>query len=84
MKIQFHKHFKKSLQKQPIAIQIRFKEKFRIFEIDQFHYSLNNHALTGKFKGIRSINITGDIRVHYEEAEDIIIFLNIGSHSELY
>jgi mRNA-degrading endonuclease YafQ of YafQ-DinJ toxin-antitoxin module len=40
--------------------------------------------LTGKFKGIRSINITGNIIVHYKENSDGIIFLDIGSHSELY
>lgn len=84
MNIQFHKNFKKALQKQSRQIQLKFKEKFQTFENDQFHYSLNNHALSGKFKGLRSINITGDIRVHYEEIEDGIILLDIGSHSELY
>jgi addiction module RelE/StbE family toxin len=84
MHITFHKHFKKAIQKQPKNIQTKFKEKFKIFEEDQFHYSLNNHALTGKYIGLRSINITGDIRVHYEEVSGGIILLNIGSHAELY
>ncbi len=84
MKFQFHKNFKKALQKQPRKIQIKFKEKFKIFENDKFHHSLNNHALIGKFKGIRSINITGDVRVHYEEINDVVIFINIDNHSELY
>jgi mRNA-degrading endonuclease YafQ of YafQ-DinJ toxin-antitoxin module len=34
--------------------------------------------------GVRSINITSDIRVHYEQVNNIVIFINIGSHSELY
>jgi len=84
MFIKFHKNFKKSLLKQPRKIQIKFKESYRIFENDQFHYSLNNHALKGKFKGMRSINITGDVRVHYQELTDGIIILDIGSHSDLY
>jgi addiction module RelE/StbE family toxin len=84
MNIVFHKNFKKALQKQSQKVQIKFKEAFKIFEEDQFHYSLNNHALTGKFKGWRSINITGDVRVHYEEIEYGIILMDIGSHSELY
>ncbi len=84
MIIQFHKNFQKSIIKQPKTIQNKFKQKFKLFEDDQFHYSLNNHALTGKFKGWRSINITGDIRVHYFEKNDGIILMDIGSHSDLY
>lgn len=84
MNIRFHRNFKKALKKQPGSIQIKFKNKFKTFENDQFHYSLNNHALTGKFTGWRSFNITGDIRVHYQESGDEIILMNIGSHSELY
>lgn len=79
-----HKNFKKALQNLPKEVQIKFKKKMKIFVEDQFHYSLNNHALTGKFKGWRSINMTGDIRVHYEEKKDGIILMDIGSHSELY
>lgn len=84
MNIQFHKNFKKALKKQSRQIQFKFKEKFQIFEDDQFHYFLNNHALSGKFKSLISINITGDIKVYYEELQDGIILLDIGSHSELY
>lgn len=84
MVIKFHKKFKKALEKQPKSIQRKFKEKLKIFQNDQFHYSLNNHALTGVFRGTRSFNITGDIRVHYEELSEGIVLMNIGSHSELY
>jgi addiction module RelE/StbE family toxin len=84
MQIRFHKNFKKAIQKQPSKIQTKFFQKMDVFVEDQFHYSLNNHALIGKFKGWRSINITGDVRVHYEEYGSIIILMNIGSHSELY
>jgi addiction module RelE/StbE family toxin len=84
MDIEFHKKFKKSLNKKDIKIEKKFFKILKIFQEDQFHYSLNNNALTGKFKGIRSINITGDIRAHYHESKDKIVFLNIGSHSELY
>ena len=84
MKVRLHKKFKKSLKKQPRKIQLKFKEKFFIFEDNQFHYSLNNHALTGKLQGWRSINITGDIRVHYVEIGNEIVLMDIGSHAELY
>lgn len=84
MHIRFHKKFKKALQKQPLSIQKKFFEKMEIFVEDQFHYSLNNHALTGPFYGWRSFNITGDVRVHYEEVGNSIILMNIGTHASLY
>ena len=84
MSIHFHRNFKKALKKQPKKIQIKFKEKFRIFEEDQFHYSLNNHTLRGRFLGTRSFDIKGDIRVHYKELDDGIILKDIGTHSQLY
>ena len=84
MRIVFHKNFKKSISKQSRKTQIQFKEKFKIFQHDRFHYSLNNHALSGKLKGVRSINISSDVRVHYLETSNEIILINIGTHSQLY
>lgn len=84
MIIRFHKNFIKSIESQPVNIQIKFKEKFKIFEEDKLNYVLNNHALTGKFKGLRSFNVTGDIRVHYEEMNGVIVLIDIGTHSQLY
>jgi len=84
MIISYHRNFKKSFKKQPKEIQKKFWIHMEVFIEDQFHYSLNNHALTGTFKGMRSINITGDVRVHYEETNVGIILLDIGSHAELY
>ncbi len=84
MNIRFHKKFKKSLRKQGKKIQNKFFSKLDLFVNDQFHYSLNNHALTGEFVGWRSINISGDVRVHYQEEKDGIVLMNIGKHSQLY
>ncbi|HMO79060.1 MAG TPA: type II toxin-antitoxin system mRNA interferase toxin, RelE/StbE family [Candidatus Paceibacterota bacterium] len=84
MQIRFHRKFKKALQKQSPKIQKKFFEKMEIFVNDQFHYSLNNHALTGQFSGWRSFDVTGDIRVHYGEIGEVIVLMNIGSHSQLY
>lgn len=84
MQIEYHKHFKKAFRRQSKKIQDKFFDRMDVFVEDQFHYSLNNHALIGKFKGVRSFDITGDIRVHYEQIGDRIILLNIGTHSQLY
>jgi addiction module RelE/StbE family toxin len=84
MIIKFHKKFLKALEKQSKNIQKKFKVRLKLFQNNQFHHLLNNHALSGKFIGVRSFNITGDIRVHYEETKEGIILLDIGSHSDLY
>jgi len=84
MEIRFHQKFKKAFKKQSPKIQKNFFEKMEVFIEDQFHYSLNNHALSGKFIGWRSFDVTGDIRVHYEECGQTILLMNIGSHSTLY
>ena len=49
-----------------------------------FHPLLNNHSLGGEYNGCRSINITGDIRAIFYVKTDVVVFINIGSHPELY
>lgn len=84
MEIIFHKKFKKAYQKLPKKIQIRFTEQLAVFLINPFDSTLNNHPLSGELSNYRSINVTGDIRAWYEVQEQVIVFLKIGSHSELY
>lgn len=45
---------------------------------------LNDHALSGNLQGKRAFSITGDIRVIYVELEDRLIFLDIGTHNQVY
>ena len=46
---------------------------------------LGIHMLHGEYKGYKSFNITGDIRVIYKEIkEEVYIFADIGSHGKLY
>ncbi len=84
MEIIYRKKFKKAFRKQSAKVHNKFFEAIELFQNNQFHYSLNNHALIGEFEGVRSFNVTGDIRVHYIVMNDIVILLTIGSHSELY
>lgn len=84
MQVIYQKSFKKELRKQPIHIQEKFLERLKIFLNNPYSDILNNHALRGTLKGIRSFDVTGDIRVHYIEITGGIILLTIGSHSELY
>jgi len=85
MKPEYHKNFRKQFDKLSIKIQDKFEEKLDLFLQNMFHPLLNNHSLTGKYEGCRSINITGNIRaIFYVKTESGIVFINIGSHPELY
>lgn len=84
MEIQLHKNFEKQLLKLKKSQKEKFRERRSLFLQDQFSPILNNHALNGKYLGYRSINVTGDLRIIFKKEENIIIFLSIDSHSNLY
>ncbi|MBU0683770.1 MAG: type II toxin-antitoxin system mRNA interferase toxin, RelE/StbE family [Candidatus Omnitrophica bacterium] len=85
MDIVSSRNFKKQYKKLPAKIKKDFEERLRLFEINSFNPILNNHKLQGKLKNARSINITGDIRVIYEQVDNkTVVFLMIAKHSELY
>lgn len=84
MRVDFARNFLKKLDKSPEKIRERFEERLSLFEINPFASELNNHSLKGELAGRRSINITGDWRAIFKEFDDGIIFLDIGTHSQLY
>ncbi len=84
MIIYLHKNFIRGYKKITKNQKIKFKERRNLFIQDEFNPILNNHALTGKYKGYRSINVTGDLRVVFKRTENEAIFTIIDSHSNLY
>lgn len=84
MRIITSKRFNKKMLKQTKKIQTEFKKRIKLFVVDQNNPILNNHRLHGKWSKYRSINITGDIRIIYVQEDNIVRFIDIGSHSELY
>lgn len=85
MQFRFHNHFKKTYSKLPKKLQKAVDNRLLMFAEAPFAISLKNHLLTGKYKNYRSINITGDYRALYKEmSEDEVIFVKLGTHSELY
>ena len=84
MHTHFKKSFKKEYKKLGISLQERFDERFSLFVSESTHSLLNNHSLRGAYEGCRSINITGDIRAIYYMDDLTVIFIRIGTHSELY
>jgi len=85
MKVSFSKSFKKSYHRIPEKLRNRVDERIILFAQDPFDVSLHNHELKGKYKGYRSINITGDLRAHYYTLKmDVALFVALGTHSEFY
>ena len=84
MKIDFHDEFRKQYKKLSPKFQEKFNERLAIFISDPVSSELNNHALHGKYAGLRSINVTGDLRALYEVREKGVRFVNIDTHSNLY
>lgn len=69
----------------PKKYQEQFSKKLDIFFENPFNPVLNNHQLNGKLKNLRSINVTGDIRIIYEQVnKNTALFLKIARHSKLY
>ncbi len=85
--IEFSKNFEKAY-KTRISKNQKLKAKYelcyRLFLAGERGYPLNDHSLTGLMAGKRAFSITGDVRVIYIETEQAIIFLDIGSHNQVY
>ncbi len=81
----FSKNFKKSFKKKDRFLQKKTRERIRLFRENPFNSTLDNHKLHGEYFGCSSIKITGDFRAVFEHTdENHVVFLDIGTHSELY
>lgn len=88
MEFRYRKEFEKNMKKLHPKIKEKVKERLTIFSTDPFHPLLRNHALHGIYNGLRSIDVTGNIRIIFRQVNaqtyEIIELLDIGTHSELY
>ncbi|MBI2621738.1 MAG: type II toxin-antitoxin system mRNA interferase toxin, RelE/StbE family [Candidatus Levybacteria bacterium] len=88
MEIRFSPRFRKQYTKSNQKIKVSFHKRLKIFEQNHNHPLLKNHSLAGNYKGLRSINITGDWRAVYREKRTNdkleITFVALGTHSQLY
>lgn len=84
MQIKYHKNFLRNFKKLSPKFQDLYYLKIDIFYRNKFDAQLKNHGLKGKYLKKRSININGDVRAIYIEKDEEIIFILIGTHSDLY
>jgi addiction module RelE/StbE family toxin len=77
--------FVKQYQNLPPKIQAKFDARLRLWLVDRANPQLRVHPLKGSKKGYWSLSISGDLRaLYYFENEDLVVFVLIGTHSQLY
>jgi YafQ family addiction module toxin component len=84
MAVTYSKTFIKQAKKLHPKLRKKLQQKIELFMSDPLDPTLRNHALRGKYKQYRSIDITGDVRALYLQKDDEAIFDAVGTHSQLY
>lgn len=84
MEIEFRKEFSKQYKRLPKSIQSKFNERLILFIESPTNPLLHLHTLKGIDYPIESINITGDYRAQFLRTKNVISFIRIGTHSQLY
>ncbi len=79
----FKKNYKERVKNNP-KLKPATINAINLFLHNPFDPSLRNHELRGKMKGKRSISITYDLRIVYIEKENYYMFLDIGTHNQIY
>jgi mRNA-degrading endonuclease YafQ of YafQ-DinJ toxin-antitoxin module len=77
----FAKHFSKRIKPYP-KLRTLAGEKIKIFLINPS--LVKDHALIGRKTGKRSFSVSGDLRIVYIDIGDRYLFLDIGSHNQVY
>lgn len=88
MNIEFHPDFKKSYDKRIAKnnkLRNKVAERIKLFMKNPTNPLLKDHALTGKKSHLRAFWIGGDMRIVYKPISDqSVLFLDIGSHNQVY
>lgn len=84
MKIHYEKQFVKVFKKLLPRIKERFYERLAAFVVNKYDPILDNHSVDRAYPGCRSIDITGDYRAIFFEDGEVVTFVAIGTHAQLY
>ncbi len=79
----FDKHYAKRIAPKP-KLKQTYAQRYVLFAAGERGRPLDDHSLTGNMIGKRAFSITGNSRVIYEETDEAIIFLDIGTHAQMY
>lgn len=87
LKLQRHKQFKKDI------VKVRFSDtqyaKFLrygalLLEEQELPADSKNHLLKGEWQGCSEFHLGGDLLLIYVIKDDALIFIRIGTHSQLF
>ncbi len=84
MTVSYSKNFLKQAKKLNPELRQKLLISLEQFVLNPLHPSLRNHALRGRHRNYRSIDITGDVRALYLQRDNEAIFDVVGTHSQLY
>ena len=88
MEVRFSSSFKRAFKnriKGNADLETRFWQKLEQFAVDPFDPSLKTHKLSGKLKEFWSFSVNSDGMVlFYFTEEEKAVFVDIGSHDEVY
>lgn len=88
MAVSFSSAFKRAFKKRikgNTDLEEKFWTKLEIFTSNPYDASLKTHKLSGKLKGLWSFSVDYDARIlFYFTEENDAIFVDIGSHDEVY
>lgn len=88
MIIQLHPQFKNAYKNRIASfpkLVSKTEERIQLFKENPRNPILRDHGLTGKLCKLRSFSVGGDIRIIYQPiSKDSVLFLDIGSHNQVY
>ncbi|HEU5053187.1 MAG TPA: type II toxin-antitoxin system YafQ family toxin [Hanamia sp.] len=89
MEVTFSSSFKKAFAKRikGTGSETEFWERLEIFTAEPFNARLRTHKLSGKLEGLFAFSVGDDKRVVFYFTRDKpkkAIFIDIGSHDEVY
>ena len=81
----YQKREKSFLKKHP-ELRTRYFKTLLLLEQNPLHPSLRLHPLQGRLTGLHSVSISMRYRItlELEMREQEIVFINVGSHGEVY
>ena len=88
IRIAFSSSFKRAFKKTVAGnanLETRFWERVEAFKNNPFDPKLRTHKLSGKLKDLWSFSVEYDLRiVFFFAGQDQAVFVDIGSHKEVY
>jgi len=80
----FERNFRKRFKSKP-QLQEKFWQRVTLFLENPFDSRLKTHKLTGRLKELWSFSVEYDIRVvFYFMTNEKVVFVDIGTHDEVY